>query len=435
MSQPINDEKKENEKEEKLLLPLPKFKIWWIMIVIYLLYVMDFAVRYVISPMFPLLKKELLLSDAQLGLLGTIVLAMVAILSLPLSYVIDKWRRGKSIAILAIVWSVGSFFSGLSTNFSQLLISRGILGVGEASYVSGGIALIGATIKKVRRALVLSLWGTAVAVGTALGMSLGGVLSVTWGWRATFMIVAVPGIIFGILAWFLPDYVNKHKKAEKQGGAASGFAATMKEFFKNKTLVTLCITFGLVYLYCNSLIYWMPTYFVRYLNMDIATAGTISGMVFLAAVLFSPVGGWITDKIAKKSMRSKAIQSFIGAMLSFICFVLALIFNVVPVFFLPMAFILFYDPAQKLITQEVVPFYQHATSYGLYLSSMFIFGGLWGPVLTGAISDASDLKTAFWVTAAIVFVAAFGYLLVYKFYNQDRQVALEKEAKSGLGYS
>ncbi len=73
----------ENKGEEKLLLPLPKWKLWYTMIVLYLLYFLDFATRAVISPMFPILKKEFDLSDSQLGWLSTIVLAVVCVLAIP----------------------------------------------------------------------------------------------------------------------------------------------------------------------------------------------------------------------------------------------------------------------------------------------------------------------------------------------------------------
>ncbi|MFA5079503.1 MAG: MFS transporter, partial [Dehalococcoidia bacterium] len=118
-----------NNQEEKLLLPLPKWKMWYVMVVLYVLYFLDFATRAVVSPMFPILKKDLGLSDAQLGWLSTIVLAMVGLLSIPLSYFIDRWRRGRMLSLMSIVWSIASFFSGLSANFTQLLVPRGILAV------------------------------------------------------------------------------------------------------------------------------------------------------------------------------------------------------------------------------------------------------------------------------------------------------------------
>jgi len=117
------------EAEEKLLLPLPTWKLWYTMIILYLLYFLDFATRAVISPMFPILKQEMGLSDTQLGWLSTIVLAMVSLLAIPLSYFIDRWSRSKMISLMSFVWSAGSFFSGLSNTFTQLLITRGYWGL------------------------------------------------------------------------------------------------------------------------------------------------------------------------------------------------------------------------------------------------------------------------------------------------------------------
>ncbi|MDD5398362.1 MAG: MFS transporter, partial [Dehalococcoidia bacterium] len=259
-----------NNQEEKLLLPLPKWKFWYVMVILYALYFLDFATRAVVSPMFPVLKAELGLSDTQLGWLSTIVLAMVGLLSIPLSYFIDRWRRGRMLSLMSIIWSIASFFSGLSVNFTQLLVTRGILGVGEASFNSGGQALIMAMVKKARRATVTGIWTTATSLGMAFGMVIGGWVAVNMGWRMAFMVVAIPGIIFGILAWFMPDYKNRPK--DPNGAASSSsmsFGSTMKAILTNKTAVMLFISFGLLYYFLNTIVYWLPTYFNRYMGMDV----------------------------------------------------------------------------------------------------------------------------------------------------------------------
>jgi len=417
-----------NKEEEKLLLPLPKWKFWYVMIVLYVLYFLDFATRAVVSPMFPILKQDLGLSDAQLGWLSTIVLAMVGLLSIPLSYLIDRWRRGKMIALMSIVWSIASFFSGLSANFTQLLVTRGVLGVGEASFNSGGQSLIMAMVKKARRATVTGIWTTAPSLGMAVGMVIGGWVAVHMGWRTAFMVVAVPGILFGILAWFMPDYKNRPKDQNGAAGSSSlSFGSTMKTILTNRTAVTLFISFGLIYFFQNTLIYWLPTYFNRYMGMDVTTAGSMTALVMVSALIAAPLGGWMGDLISRKNPANKMLLCWICVLLSIASYACAILFNAWPLFLVTCFFSFMFIPTQHTASQEIVPFYLRASTYGVYIFCMFFLGGLWGPAVTGMVSDASNLQMGFWVNGAVALLGSIGYFITYKFFNRDYAAARKLE--------
>lgn len=414
--------------DEKLILKMKTWQVWYMMVVLYILYLLDFATRTVISPMFPILKQELGLTDTQLGWLSTIVLAMVGLLSIPLSYVIDRWRRGKMISLMSVVWSAASFCSGLATGFGQLISARAVLGVGEASFNSAGQSLLMASIKKSRRATLTGIWTTAAAVGTAVGMMIGGAIAIKYGWRTAFMAVAVPGILFGILAWFLPDYKNQPRNVDGQANDKSlSFGGIMKDILKNKTLITLFISFGLAYLFSMSIMYWLPTYFNRFMGMDVALAGTLTGVIMLTALVAAPVGGIIGDRISKNKPRNKILLCWVSIIISLIFFAAAVFFNLWWLFFIVIFCQFAFIPVQHTASQEVVPFYQRATTYGAYIFAMFFFGGLWGPALTGAISDAANLQIAFWVNAAILLIASFGYLIMYRLFDSDYYNARKRE--------
>ncbi len=416
---------------DNLILKLSKWKIWYMMVVLYVLYLLDFATRSVISPMFPLLKAELGLTDTQLGWLGTAVLAAIGLLAIPLSYILDRWKRGKMISLMAIVWSIGSFTSGLATNFGQLIASRAVLGVGEASFASGGQSLVMASIKKSRRATVTGAWMTATAVGTAVGMLVGGAVAIKFGWRNAFMAVAIPGILFGILAWFMADYKNPPRNATADGKSLS-FGSIMKDIIKNKTVVYLCVAYGISNLFAMSIIYWLPTYFNRYMGMDVAMAGTLTAAIMLTSLIASPVGGLIGDRISRNKPRNKALFICICVIISITGFACAVAFKIWPLFGIVTFCTYAFMPVQQTAIQEVVPYYQRATAYGLYVFSALFLGGLWGPVMTGAISDVSNLDTAMWVNGAILLVALIAFLIMYKTFDADYYNARKLEQAIGV---
>jgi MFS family permease len=105
---------------------------------------------------------------------------------------------------------------------------------------------------------------------------------------------------------------------------------------------------------------------------------------------------------------------WISAVAALVTFVLAVLLNSWLLFFVVTLFIYLFIPVQQIVCQEVVPFYQRATSYGVYVFCMFFLGGLWGPAVTGMISDAVNLQVAFWINGAILLCLRYLVCTVYR---------------------
>ncbi len=412
--------------DEKLLLPLKKWKIWYIMIIVFILLITDFMARLAIAPLFPLIKKEFDISDAQLGLLSTIVLVTVTLCAIPLSYVIDRWRRGRMISLMALVWSAASLASGLAPNYGVLFAGRATLGVAEASYNGAGQTMIMATIKKKFRMTMSGLLFTGMALGSALGLALGGVLGARYGWRSTLMLLAIPGIVFGILAWFMPDYKNPIR-GERGSSGDVRFVRTFKQLLGNRTLVFIIIAYSAIMFVQYMGVTWMPTYLIRYLNMDMATAGTVAGVMGLIGIIAMPAGGWLGDMVSRKAPRNKLVVIWCSTLLIVAANVAAVSLNSWPLFLISNIGLCLTIPLQQVAIQEVVPANQRASAFGLYYTGIFILGGLWSPYVIGSISDAIDLRAGFWVGIGWCCIALFLYPFAYRFFDGDFNAARRQE--------
>ena len=130
------------QEDQDVLIKVSRWKVGYTIVVLFILYMMDYALRSVIGPITPALKSSLGLSDTEIGWLMSVVLIGVAVFALPLSYLMDRWRRAKLVSIISVVWSLASICSGFCVNFGQLVTTRTIVGIGEAGFVSGGMALI-----------------------------------------------------------------------------------------------------------------------------------------------------------------------------------------------------------------------------------------------------------------------------------------------------
>lgn len=413
---------------DDVLLKLPAWKIWYSMFVLYFLYFFDYAARLVIGPLFPYLKKDLGLTDPQLGMLTSVVLAGVCILSMPLAAFIDRWRRSRTLSIVAIAWSIASVGTGLSSTFNQILTSRAAVGIGEAGFSSGGAALISAMFSRTKRAMMIGIWNTSMTAGAAFGLMAGGIIATKYGWQTAFYAVGIPGIILGIMAWFMPDYENVSK--EKDAAALSFFGA-FKGVLTSKSLVCMYFACGLGAVLLQTQLYWTSSLFVRFLGMTPAQAGTINGYMMFCGFLAYPLSGWLADRWSEKDLKGRMYFCGIMQLLACLTTFAGVMMLSVPLLALAMFFTFCIPSAQVAFTQEIVPLYNRATAYGGYVLTLYVLGGLWGPMLTGFVSAASNLQMGFYVAAGVSLIAILFYLVGSRYVVADFNDARVKEKEMG----
>src|SRR6478735_9326308 len=165
-----------------------------------LVYVFNFIDRQLIVILQESIKKELKLSDSQLGLLSGFTFAIFYVtLGIPIARYADKSNRRNIVAGSLGLWSVMTAFSGLARNFIQLLLVRIGVGVGEAGGSPPAHAMISDYFPPQKRSTALSIYSTGIYFGILIGFLMGGYLNQHLGWRTAFFVVGIPGMILSIL--------------------------------------------------------------------------------------------------------------------------------------------------------------------------------------------------------------------------------------------
>ena len=127
------------------------------LIILFAINLLNFFDRQLAGALAEPVRKEFMLSDTALGLLGTVFTLMYAIVGLPLGRIADKWYRTRLLAIGTGVWSLLTAASGLAQNYTQLFISRLGVGLGEATCAPAGQSLIGDLFPPRQRARAMGL--------------------------------------------------------------------------------------------------------------------------------------------------------------------------------------------------------------------------------------------------------------------------------------
>ena len=178
---------------------IPRRYAWLVFALTFGLLISDYMSRQVLNAVFPLLKSEWMLTDSQLGWLSGIVALMVGLLTLPLSFLADRFGRVKSLTIMAVLWSLATLGCALAESYGQMFTARFLVGVGEAAYGSVGIAVVMSIFPKEMRATLASAFMAGGMCGSFLGMALGGVMAEHLGWRWAFGGMAAFGLILALL--------------------------------------------------------------------------------------------------------------------------------------------------------------------------------------------------------------------------------------------
>ena len=179
---------------------------WFVFAMTFALMLFDYIDRQIVVSMFPHLKAEWDLSDKQLGALVSVVSITVALGTVPLSLIADRWSRVKSIFLMATVWSMATIACAFTRNYGQLFAGRAAIGLGEAGYGSAAGALLASIFPWRLRSTVLGAFLAAASLGSVLGVVLGGFISQHWGWRAAFGVVGFPGLVLALMFLFVRDY-------------------------------------------------------------------------------------------------------------------------------------------------------------------------------------------------------------------------------------
>jgi MFS family permease len=420
---------------------LSKGSSYYIFTLLFLLYFFDYVDRMVVTSLFPFIKKEYGLTDAQSGMLVSAVYWSIVAFVFPVSILVDRWSRKKTIGVMALIWTAATVACAFTKSFPQLLVARSAIGVGEAGYAPAGTAMLSGLFPPEKRSRMMGLWNISIPLGIAVGIGVGGYVAQTWGWRHAFGLVALPGALVAILFFFVKDYKTVELVKTVDSGETGQRRVQMSkmDIFRAFLHVPSLILTNLGFVGCifanNAIITWLPTYFHRVDGIPISQAGMKTGLLMLLAIIGLPLGGWLADMWFKKRVSSRllfpAITTALNAIILFIAFsflggkaqyLMLLLMGIVASAF---------SPAAITVTQEVVHPGLRAISYSICVVFQNLLGASLAPIVIGAISDAYGIKAAmtilpiFLLLSALLFFA--GSFYYEKDLNQVEKIPLECE--------
>lgn len=368
------------------------------------IYIVNFVDRSVINILAEPIKQDLGLTDWQLGMMSGLAFAILyTFLGIPVARLAEHSHRPRIISVAAATWSLFTILCAYAGNFWQLLLFRVGVGVGEAGCTPPAHSLIVDYHPIEKRASALAFYSLGGAIGTLLGLIIGGLVYDAYGWRVGFLVAGSPGLFFAVLAFFTlkePRRIMARHVAATTA-KASTFGQTLAYLAKTPTF--WCFAAGATIFNFGGGATFTVSFFLRIHTAEVnllaesmglkavGFLGLTMGLSNAAGALGIWMGGWITDRFGARDLRNYVVAPAVAALLMIPLRIglytvdstwLALGLMTVVTFLGGF----WWGPVFS-IGQSVVPSHMRATSAAILLFTINLLGAGMGPVALGLLSD------------------------------------------------
>jgi MFS family permease len=406
-----------------------------------LVYTLNFLDRQIVSILAEPIRKDLNLTDTELGALSGIAFAaFYTFFGIPVGWLADRFKRIWIMSAACGLWSLFTMGCGVATNFVQLAVMRMGVGIGEAGGSPPSYSLISDYFPPKERGTGLALYSLGVPLGSMFGAAIGGWIAAHYGWRMAFFAVGAPGLVMAVVLLLVV-------REPKRGGLdpfADGKDAhepppplikAVGAYFANRTLLLTAISSGLSAFVGYAGLAWNPPFLIRVKHMSLTEVAAYYSLVLgITGIIGTFAAGWLADKL---SQRDRRWYAWIPA----IAFTLTLPFWIgilwAPTWQLTLLFIaapallnsMYLAPALAVV-QNAVPPAMRTISGATLLFVLNLVGLGGGPVFVGRISDLAkpsygdhSLVIGFAALIPVVVVTILAHLAAAASIGRDKRLA------------
>ncbi|MEI9984810.1 MAG: MFS transporter [Aliidongia sp.] len=276
----------------------------YVLLLVGLVSVANYYDRTLISILVEPIKRDLGLSDGQIGLLSGVGFAvMYSLLGVPMARLADRFGRVRVLGSVVAVWSVMTVLSGRTVSFTTMLLARAGVGIGEAGGLPAAHALIADYFSPRFRGKALSVIGVCGGLGLSLAYAGGGLINDWQGWRMAFYLGGLPGLVLSVLVFLT---IREPKRSVGAGGAAPNvtFRQAAATLWRRKSYVLLCIGLGIGAIGSYGQSAWTPAFLMRAYHLSASEVGgyysAVSGPATMVSIL---LGGLANDWLVARDKR------------------------------------------------------------------------------------------------------------------------------------
>ena len=299
----------------------PAYK-WWVVFMLWLICLFNYADRQAIFSIFPKLKEEYGFDKFQLGLIGSAFMWVYA-LGAPLAgFIGDRLRRKDIILGGCLFWSTVTIMTGWCAKLWQFITVRALEGLGETFYYPASMSLLSDYHGGGTRSRALAFHQSGVYIGTILGSWAGAWFAERLGWRFGFYFFGIAGLVLALSLYrFLREPVRGAAEALRTNLDSAGKALpapasiteTLRSIIRSPAALLLMAVFLGANFVAAIFLAWTPTLLVEKFGFKLAAAGLSGGIfIHLASAVSVPIAGLLSDRLTRRTAAGRIIVQALG---------------------------------------------------------------------------------------------------------------------------
>jgi MFS family permease len=386
------------------------------------------------------IKREFGASDFQLGMLTGLPFALFySTMGIPIAAWADRSSRRNVLALAVAAWSGMTALCGMSVNFAMLFASRIGTAVGEAGGSPPSHSLISDYFPKLARGTAFSIFALAVPIGTSLGAAIGGWGNQRLGWRATFMIVGIPGILLALLVRFTvvepPRGYADHVSLRGATAAAPGMAEVLRFLWARPSFRHMSLATAL-----HSVVWYAGgafnnAFLQRSHHMTAGQAGYWISLFAAVGGIGTFLGGYSADRLSTRMQDRRwylwvpGLATLISVPFQFLAYLAPGLAVALPAFAVMMAMAAVFFGPSFAMTQALATLRMRSVATSVLLFVQTLIGQGIGPSVAGFISDrlaasagAASLRYALVIVGLVNVWAAAHYVWGARSLRQDLEM-------------
>jgi MFS family permease len=244
------------------------------------------------------------ITRGQAGVIGTAALLVSAVGGWLGGFLADRIGRVRVLQIAVIWFAFFTLLSGLAQDYRQLLLARGLMGLGFGGEWAAGAVLLGETMRAEHRGKALGMmqagWAIGWGMAALLYATLFSLLEPALAWRALFFVGVAPAIFVFFLRRFVsePEIYLRSKVPD-----AARHASSFLDIFR-PPLLRITVLGGLVGTGAqggyNALTTWLPTYLREERGLSVLNSSGYLAVFIIGSFFGYVTGGYLSDRLGRR---------------------------------------------------------------------------------------------------------------------------------------
>ena len=378
------------------------------------------------------IREEMALSPTEMGLLLSAFSLAYAFSQLPVGALLDRWGNRLVLGAGICFWSIAQLFCGLVNSFSQFMVARTILGIGESPLFPAGAKVVSEWFTVRERGGPTGIFIASSCIAPCLAPPLLTAIMLAFGWRWMFVFTGIAGLLVGI-GWYAvyrnrsQTHLDENERlhlAQHEEVEQSSQKMTWKEWrslFSHRTTWGMLLGFaGVIYMVWLYLT-WLPSYLEHDRGLSVAHAGWVVAIPYVFGALGMICAGQIADYLSRRdlpvitSRKWTVCIGLLGGALATIPaaytpdIVWAMVLISIAMFFINLASAACWTMVSVIAPKRKVASVGSIQNFGGYL------GGSFAPVVTGWVVQTTGTYEGALVASGVIAVfGAIAYCVLVK---------------------